>query len=385
MGQVVKAAGDILSRDNGHRVNIMMDSGAFSAWSSGITINIDDYIAYLKENMPSFYSAVCLDTIPGESGSMARVTQRMLEESANKSFENYLKMRKAGLDVIPVFHQGEDFAHLERLVDERVPYIGISPYMRAKPDSMMAWFDECFTRITDKDGVPLVKTHGFGVTSNRATRRYPWFTLDSTSWIMQAAYGSVYLPVIDGNKERFDLPPIAFSATDRDKVSDASKALHMLGPYSKKMVEQYLAKLHLDIHSVRISQFARSDVNLAYFMGVQATLGVKPFEYRRRGHKARHISTAVVPFEFSPEYFFATTMRSTWQVAALNRRGIRNRLINFFDVGGRTGAELLDRCAKAFFACKDQREWTADYRVYKTVNLKARYPNNEYVFNGVVE
>lgn len=363
-------------------VRVMMDSGAFSAWSRGITIDLDEYIDYLKKNAKHFYSAVCLDTIPGKNGSMERVNARQLEESANKSFANYIKMRDNGLDVIPVFHQGEDFSHLEKLVKERVPYIGISPYMRASANAMRMWFDECFTRISDKDGVPVVKTHGFGITSHWAVVRYPWFTIDSTSWIMAAAYGRIMMPIIDGDHRRFDLPPVMFAVSDRENVIDGAKALLNVGPYTKRIIKAYLSEIELDIPALCLSQNARAEVNLAYFKGVQQELTVKPFQYRVRNSAARKSSEIVVPFDYSPEFFFAMTLRSN-QAVSLNRIGMANRLVSYFDCKKMTGAEIVDAHSATKYV--EYRKWGAEYKRKRHLDFHRRFPNNEYKFNGVEE
>lgn len=367
------------------KVRIMMDSGAFSAWASGVTIDFDSYVEYLQNNKQHFQLMVGLDVIPGEKKSMRGVTPAMLKETAEGSYANFKKMRKAGVEAIPVFHQGEEFKYLERYLDEQVPYLGIATYKGATTRSMMQWLDKCFSVISTKDGTPTTRTHGFGITSSLFVQRYPWTTIDSTAWIKRAAYGGIYLPVIDNGVERFDLPPISFAASDREKVPKGLReaALLNMSPPKRKRIEAYLSKLNLDVGSVCLAQSARSEVNIAYFLGVQNSLGVRPFAYRDRLIKPRPASSMIMPFDYSPEFYFATTLRSTWQVVSLNRLGVRNRLVNYFDCKSMGGEELQRICARTFVKMKNQREWTGDYKSYRRGMLLQRYPELQIEFNGV--
>jgi len=60
--------------------------------------------------------------------------------------------------------------------------------------SLIPWLDDCFQYICDPDGMPTVKVHGFAVTSLKIMLRYPWYSVDSTSWIMTGRMGKIYLP-----------------------------------------------------------------------------------------------------------------------------------------------------------------------------------------------
>src|ERR1700678_1129246 len=106
------------------KVRLLLDSGAYGAWRRGKTIDLDTYCDFIEENKNFVTSYVCLDTIPGSFGKMDK-GQREIEVSAQLSFENQLKMRKRGLSPIPVFHQGEQFHWLKKMLDNGEPYIGI--------------------------------------------------------------------------------------------------------------------------------------------------------------------------------------------------------------------------------------------------------------------
>jgi len=60
------------------------------------------------------------------------------------------------------------------------------------------WLDELWDRVlTDKDGYSRIKVHGFGLTARKLMSKYPWYSVDSSSWVQAAANGSIVLPEYD--------------------------------------------------------------------------------------------------------------------------------------------------------------------------------------------
>jgi len=180
----------------------MLDSGAFSAWNSGTAIDLDQYIAYIKAHAEFIDYYVALDVIPGSFG--VTPSPEEVEVSAQKSWNNLLYMQSEGLEPVPVFHMGEQFKWLRRMVEHGCKYIGISPANDRTTSAKREWLDRVFDEITDKDGWPIVKTHAFGVTAIDLLIRYPWYSADSTTWIMIAARGRILVPVWEGGKWDFN-------------------------------------------------------------------------------------------------------------------------------------------------------------------------------------
>ena len=183
----------------------MLDSGAFGAWNSGKVIDIDHYIAYIRAHAEYLDYYVALDVIPGAFG--VTPTPAEVEVSAQKSWENLLYMEAHGLQPIPVFHMGEQFKWLRKMMDHGCPFIGISPANDRTTAKKRVWLDRVFNEITDDKGLPLVKTHAFGVTAIELLMRYPWYSADSTTWIMMAARGKILLPHWEKGKWNFAKTP----------------------------------------------------------------------------------------------------------------------------------------------------------------------------------
>jgi len=57
------------------------------------------------------------------------------------------------------------------------------------------WLDRMWDKyLTDGSGRPRLKVHGFGITAIPIMERYPWCSVDSSSWIQSAAFGSIVTP-----------------------------------------------------------------------------------------------------------------------------------------------------------------------------------------------
>ena len=159
----------------------MLDSGAYSAWSRGQPIDLDQYIAYIHTNAEHLDYYVALDVIPGSFGT--RPTPAQVEESAAASWNNLLYMQAHGLSPIPVFHMHEHFKWLRKMIDHGCDYIGISPANDCTTHQKRMWLDKVFDFICDADGWPCIKTHAFGMTALPLLTRYPWYSADSVTWI----------------------------------------------------------------------------------------------------------------------------------------------------------------------------------------------------------
>jgi hypothetical protein len=185
----IKDADKLLGLMNGYvPESFTLDSGAFSVWSNGGSIDIEAYIRFakrLRELLPPQVelNVVNLDVLPGEFGRTP--TQLEREESAQKGWENMLKLEAAGLKVIHVYHQHENIEWLDKM-RAHLPYIGISPANDCSMKEKLQFMDSCYAKITN-----TVKTHGFAVTSTSQLYRYPLYSADSSTWTSPARFGRI--------------------------------------------------------------------------------------------------------------------------------------------------------------------------------------------------
>ena len=95
---------------------LLVDSGAHSAHTKGIELDLEEYIGFANEHMDDITLYVQVDKIPGVY--LMPKTAKDFLEAPELSWENYLYMREKSKDpdkLVPVFHQGEDFKWLENL------------------------------------------------------------------------------------------------------------------------------------------------------------------------------------------------------------------------------------------------------------------------------
>lgn len=182
---------------------LVIDSGAYSMWSRGKEFNIDEYIDFLNSNdvLDQAFWAAEADVIPGKMG--IDPTEQERNEAPEKSWQNYLYMIervKWPKKIVPIFHQGEDFKHLKRMLEFRfsdgdhIPYIGISPRNDVHVNEKMKWY-EVVWKIIRESSNPDVLTHNFGMTTISLMEQYPSMSSDSTSWVRSASFGNIMIVV----------------------------------------------------------------------------------------------------------------------------------------------------------------------------------------------
>ena len=224
-----------------NKVELMLDSGAFSAWNKGATINLQEYITFCLDHYEMLDYIVNLDVIP--SSPYQKVTKEDSKNSVKQGWGNYKTMLNAGISkdkLIHVFHQGEDMKWLKRMV-KQIPYIGVSPANDKTTQQKILWLDECMDYVTDNQGTPIVKFHGFGVTSLRIMLRYPWYSVDSTSWVVTGRMGSIYIPRYKGGKWIYDENSWKIAVSNRSpNTKEAGKHIETLPPTEKHICLDYI-------------------------------------------------------------------------------------------------------------------------------------------------
>lgn len=166
------------------RASIFLDSGAFSAYTLGVELSVDDYCNYIKRN---------LDILRVEDNVvMASVLDGIGDPL--KTYQNQLAMEERGCRPLPCFHAGEDERYLEYYV-QNYEYITLGGMVGSSTKQLCIWLDRMWERyLTDGSGRPRLKVHGFGITAIPIVERYPWYSVDSSSWIQSAAFGSIIDP-----------------------------------------------------------------------------------------------------------------------------------------------------------------------------------------------
>lgn len=169
-------------RNDGAKV--FMDSGAFSAYTLGVKIDLPTYVNYLKANM---------DILRVEDGNLMAAVLDGIGDPL-ETYNNQMAMEALGVRPMPCFHAGEDTKYLDWYV-ANYDYISLGGMVGTSTKQLMTWLDRMWDKhLVDGAGRAKIKIHGFGITSIPIMERYPWYSCDSSSWIQAASFGSIVEP-----------------------------------------------------------------------------------------------------------------------------------------------------------------------------------------------
>ncbi len=133
--------------------DILLDSGAFTAFTHKEKINIDEYIQFALDHRDKVNHIVALDDLT----------------SSQATKENYQKFLDAGIkDAIPTFHVGEDWEYLKYYC-KKTKYIALggSVQLKLKVRNLTNWISQAIEMIPkDKE------IHLFGVNNYQIMLRF---------------------------------------------------------------------------------------------------------------------------------------------------------------------------------------------------------------------
>lgn len=183
---------------------VFLDSGAFSAHTLGVELDLPTYCNYIQQNS---------DIIRVDDGVlMASVLDGIGD--AQLTYDNQKRMEGLGVKPLPCFHAGEDERYLEYYI-KNYEYITLGGMVGGSVKQLKMWLDRMWDQyLTDGSGRPRLKVHGFGITSVPLMERYPWYSCDSSAWIQAASYGTIVTP---------EYGPI--------QVSEKSPSIHVAGQH----------------------------------------------------------------------------------------------------------------------------------------------------------
>lgn len=218
---------------------VWMDSGAFSAKTLGAEISLRRYCQWLQRHKKAIDHYAVLDAIGSD------------RTSAQTTWDNQMRMESEfDLAPVPCFHYGEPFEYLEKYV-EGWDYIALGGMVPVETKQLSLWLDEVWNHyLTRDDGAPIVKVHGFGMTTFSLMARYPWFSVDSSSWLMGGRNGTA-LFMVNG-------APTALGCSAKSagkgtlaglgwvqRVHLLAQAAHALGHSNQDDIEQLLSESYI--------------------------------------------------------------------------------------------------------------------------------------------
>lgn len=154
--------------------NYLLDSGGFSARKHGLDIDVRDFAKYIND-----YGVKVAFNLDVKDNNKSLENQKFLEQNT-KAY------------IIPVFHPTEWMdKKWDGLLDyyiENYPYIacgGIAGREGKAKENTPRLFNYVFSRTRGK-----TRVHGLGVTNESYLKNYPFFSVDSTSWLSPALFAN---------------------------------------------------------------------------------------------------------------------------------------------------------------------------------------------------
>lgn len=226
-------------------MKLMLDSGAYSLYTKHCMKQnpdgsdnydfyrtrefwdyVDSYCEFLKTNKDTFDVYVSVDVLFNPDMSW----------EVHKYMEDVHKLRP-----IPVFHAGEDFKWLRMYIDN-YEYIGMQGL--GKMVKKMQWIMKigapAWGMICDDKGMPRNKVHGFAMTSPDLIIEFPYYSVDSTSWLQFGKYGLIIIPKKKNGKFIYEESPHIISVSARKKKKTEYDHFEHLPTIDQKHIMEYL-------------------------------------------------------------------------------------------------------------------------------------------------
>lgn len=152
----------------GYKPEIMLDSGAYSAWSTGRNISPLDYMQYIRRNEEYISRYIMLDVIG----------------DPDLSLMYYRIMRMKGFNPIPVYHYGTSEKYLQKYIRLGERYIAIGGTVpETNKERVAGWVSYLIEKYKG------ISFHLLGSSSQKIISVPGLCSCDSSSWITMAING----------------------------------------------------------------------------------------------------------------------------------------------------------------------------------------------------
>lgn len=160
-------------------VDLFIDSGAFSAWSSNATVDLRAYADWLLAHRRVINFAAGLDVIGDPVATL-------------KNLYTLRDMVGSAVKIVPTFHVGSPWTMLEHMLGDGFDFVALGGVvsLRLKDhDPLMPWLVTAHRILRDAGAV----AHGFGITKPPLPEMLPWYSVDSAYWQQAAITGGFTL------------------------------------------------------------------------------------------------------------------------------------------------------------------------------------------------
>lgn len=227
------------------KLKLFIDSGAYTAFTKQISLDIDDYIEYINVNGHNFNIVASVDVIPTDKSDAIKC--------AEASFDNFIYMRHritCPHKLLPTYHQGEPIENLKRIITYedtfgKLDYIAIGALANTLSfDIRKEFISRCFDVIQEFN--PNIKVHAFGMTDLRLLELFPFKSADSSAWLLAAGMGEIMT--------KFGRCAVSLSRPDRIRADSLQG----------NVLSDYVAQFGFTYRELSESRLARVKFNVRY-------------------------------------------------------------------------------------------------------------------------
>lgn len=242
---------------------------------------VDDYCKFVTKYRAAIDDHSVMDVIP----------------NAERTWKCQQYMEDYGLNPVPVVHYGTDLKWLKKYMDRGHKFIAIGVMGKHGQVECRNWLDKVFQMVSDPDGFPVVKLHGFAITRWELLVRFPWWSVDSASWLKIGAFGGVMLPHKRKGEFVFTEPPhIVKCAHESPERKKAGGHLLTMSPMEQSVFYEWLEKINIPLGKMNYigeikkigvinDHSSRLTANLIYFEELAKHVPKWPWAFRSTHRK----------------------------------------------------------------------------------------------------
>lgn len=239
---------------------VFLDSGAFSAWSKGAEIDVKEFGLFVIAHQDCIDVASVLDGIGDPV----------------KTQENQKRLEDMGAEVLPCFHYGEPESYLEHYI-ENYEYITLGGMVPISTPQLHLWLDRIWGQyLTGPDGMPRLRVHGFGLTTMELVLKYPWYSVDSSSWVTASGFGTIMLYLGPGKTSALSI------SGESPNTKGINRHFDTLSPVERGAITRLVEEAGFHVEQLRNDYLARRMWNIEFYKKLAAE-PVHPFFNRQPG------------------------------------------------------------------------------------------------------
>ena len=144
---------------------------------------------------------------------------------------------------------------LKKYIDN-YEYITLGGMVPISTKQLYYWLDEIWLKyLTKDDGTARIKVHGFGLTTFELMEPYPWFSVDSSTWVQNANFGMI-------TSHKYGTLNISAKSPAR---KDRGRHFNTLPPLTQLEIKKELEEKGFDYERLSINYPSRWAYNIQVF------------------------------------------------------------------------------------------------------------------------